>query len=357
MIKKLTLLLLFSVFFPMIYGQNEFYSNPVFEPDLADPTVIKANGWFYAYGTENNWGDKKENHLIPIVRSTDLVHWEYVGDAFTGKPEWKNPGFIWAPEIAKVGKSYHLYYAYSLWGDPDPGIGLATASQPEGPFFDQGKLFLSSEVNVPNSIDPFYMEDHEKKYLFWGSFNDSPTQGIYVVELSADGRSVPDLKKKIKIAAGDFEAVMIHKRNGYYYFFGSKGSCCDGNNSQYKVYVGRSKSLFGPYKDKLNHLLTERDSGTLILEGNEKFAGPGHNSRIITDDAGTDWLLYHAVVKEKPFLIGNSGATRRPLMLDKIIWKDGWPEIEGKSPSVMKIKVPLFKIHEISQLTLITHEK
>lgn len=63
------------------------YQNPVFEPDLADPSVIRAaDGWFYAYGTQNHWASGI-NRITPIVRSRNLVKWEYVADAFT--PETK----------------------------------------------------------------------------------------------------------------------------------------------------------------------------------------------------------------------------------------------------------------------------
>jgi arabinan endo-1,5-alpha-L-arabinosidase len=147
------------------------YKNPVFEPILADPTVVKADdGWFYAYGTMDNWGDGKGAHLIPVVRSKDLVHWTYVKDAFLSKPAWKEKGGIWAPEVVKVNGKYHMYYAYSTWGDPDPGVGLAIADSPAGPFTDNGKLFLSSEVNVPNSIDPFYHGREWQKIRVLGKF-------------------------------------------------------------------------------------------------------------------------------------------------------------------------------------------
>jgi arabinan endo-1,5-alpha-L-arabinosidase len=69
---------------------------------------------------------------------------------------------------------------------------------------------------------------------------------------------VPDLNKKFKVAAGDFEAVVIHKRKGYYYFVGSKGSCCEGEKSSYHVLVGRSRKLKGPYTDQEGRNLTQR---------------------------------------------------------------------------------------------------
>src|SRR5690606_24592500 len=140
------------------------YINPVFAPILADPTVIRgADGLFYAYGTEDNWGDGKGNRIVPILQSHNLVNWTVVGNAFTSKPSWKSSGGIWAVDVVRVGNVYHMYYSYSTWDDPNPGIGLAVSNTPIGPFTDRGKLFLSSEVDVPNTIDPYYYEENNKK--------------------------------------------------------------------------------------------------------------------------------------------------------------------------------------------------
>lgn len=317
------------------------FTNPVFEPILADPTVVRADdGWFYAYGTQDDWGDGQGSRLIPVVKSQDLANWTYVRNAFDTKPAWKPKGGIWAPEVVKVHNAYHMYYAFSTWGDEDPGIGLAVSSTPEGPFTDQGKLFLSSEIGVPNSIDPFFFEENGKKYLFWGSYSNAPSQGTFAVELSADGKKVPDLSQKHKIAAGDFEAVVIHKRDGYYYFIGSKENCCNGAESKYHLRVGRSEKLFGPYVDQDGKPLTDRGTGTLMLKGNDSYAGTGHNSRLITDTEGNDWTLYHAISKSNPKV--SSGANRRVLMLDKVNWVNGWPQIENRAPVLAPQKKPAF---------------
>lgn len=322
---------------------ERYYSNPVFEPILADPTVLKDpnSGYFYVVGTEDDWGDGQGRQLMPILRSVDLVTWEHLGNAFTSKPSWKSSGGLWAGDLTYIDDKYFLYYSYSIWADPNPAIGLAIADTPEGPYVDHGKLFFSDEIGVPNSIDPFYMEENGKKYLFWGSYNSDDNQGTYGIPLSNDGKSVPDFSKKVKIAAGDFEAVTIHKKGGYYYFIGSKGGCCDGANSTYNVRVARSKSLFGPYLDKNGRDIRDRDNGTLILTGNSKFAGPGHNSRIFTDDNGRDWMLYHGILKSNAKV--SSGASRRSLMLDEVIWEDEWPKIINQQPSSEPIEAPYFR--------------
>ncbi|MDR1154790.1 MAG: family 43 glycosylhydrolase, partial [Bacteroidales bacterium] len=95
---------------------DTLYQNPLFEPDLADPSFIRAaDGWFYAYGTQNAWATGV-NRITPIVRSKNLVKWEYVADAFTSesKPSWHNGG-IWAPQIVFNPNDgmYYLYYSNS----------------------------------------------------------------------------------------------------------------------------------------------------------------------------------------------------------------------------------------------------
>lgn len=318
------------------------YVNPVFEPVLADPSIVRdpKTGLFYAFGTADDWGDGQGLRLVPMLKSKTLSNWTYVKNALTTKPKWKKKGGIWAPDVNLVDGKYYMYYAFSTWGDPNPGIGLAIADSLNGDFIDQGKVFLSAEVKVPNSIDPCFFEEEGRKYLFWGSFSDLPTQGTYAIELAADGKSVADINKKIKIAAGDWEAVMIHKRDKYYYFFGSKGSCCEGINSKYHVLVGRSETLMGPYLDKEGYPITERGKGTLLIEGNDKFVGTGHNAGIITDDEGSDWFLYHGFRVDKGNL--SNGTDRRILLMDKLEWKNGWPEIKNKEASSTKQEIPVF---------------
>lgn len=300
------------------------YKNPVVDYSLPDPTIIKAHdGTFYLYATE-------DIRNTPIHRSTDLVHWELVGTAFTDetRPSFEPKGGLWAPDICYINGQYVLYYSMSVWGGHwTCGIGAAVAEKPEGPFSDRGPLFTSKEIDVENSIDQFIFEENEKIYLFWGSFH-----GIYVIELTADGLSVKDGATKTKVAGTAYEGVLIHKRGNYYYLFASIGSCCEGVNSTYTTVVGRSTELFGPYTDKEGRRMLENHHKVLI-KGNARFVGTGHNSEIISDEAGTDWIFYHAVDKQKP--------KGRVLMLDQIYWENDWPVVKGGTPSLEAI-APIF---------------
>ncbi len=299
------------------------YQNPVFNHDFPDPNLVQAkDGYYYAYSTQANW--QKEGfggrYITPVLRSKNLVQWEVVGDALLQKPSWKGEGGIWAPDAAYHKGKYFLYYSFSTWGDPNPGIGLATSKTPQGPFTDHGKLFLSKEIGVANSIDAFLYVDKKKPFLVWGSFH-----GIYAVPLSKDGMQVTG--EKFKLAGNAYEGSLIYKRDGYYYYFGSVGTCCAGAKSTYQVKVGRSKNFKGPYLDREGKSLLD-NGGTLLLQKNEGdtgFLGPGHNGDIITDKSGVTWMLYHGFDKRDP--------VRRVMLLDRIDWVDGWPQMQGAQPS------------------------
>ncbi len=294
------------------------YRNPIIATSLPDPSIVKSpDGVFYLFATE-------DIRNLPIYRSTDLQKWQYVGTAFTdeSRPKWNPDGGIWAPDINYVDGKYMLYYSKSVWGGEwTCGLGVASASQPQGPYTDHGALFISQDIGVQNSIDPFYIEDGGRKYVFWGSFH-----GIYGIELSADGLTVKPGSKPVQIAGNQMEATYIHRHGGYYYLFGSNGSCCEGNNSTYQVVYGRSENLFGPYVTKEGRRMLDGDFDVL-LHGSGGVAGPGHNAEFVTDDAGEDWMIYHGYMRSDP----DAG---RQVLMDRVEWVDGWPLVAGSQPSV-----------------------
>ncbi len=298
---------------------DDCYRNPVIRTSSPDPTAIRANdGYFYLYSTE-------DIRNTPIYRSPNLVDWQFVGTAFTPetRPKWNSKAGIWAPDINYVDGKYVMFYAKSTWGGEwDAGIGVATADSPAGPFTDHGALFISKELDTQNSIDPDFYEEDGHKYLFWGSFH-----GIWYIELSDDCLSIKPGSKPTKVSGSFMEAVYIHKHGGYYYLFGSSGSCCEGARSTYHVTVGRSKSLLGPYVDKQGRSLLDNHH-EVMLWSSDKVAGPGHNGEIFTDDAGQDWMIYHGFLRDDP----DGG---RQVFLDRVEWVDGWPHMAGDRPSTV----------------------
>lgn len=307
-------------------SKNCTYSNPIIDNSLPDPTIIRTDdGMFYLYATE-------DIRNVPIYKSPNLVDWTYVGTAFNDstRPRIVKRGGIWAPDINYINGRYVLYYAMSRWGGEwDAGIGVATADSPEGPFTDHGKIMISREIGIQNCIDEFYIEDNGHKYLFWGSF-----RGIYGAELTDDGLRLKPGVKPQRVAGTFMEAAYIHRRGGYYYLFGSNGTCCEGLKSTYKVTVGRSKSLFGPYVDHEGKQLLDNHFETVLHRGNG-FVGTGHNAEIVTDDRGKDWIIYHSFKADDP----DAG---RVVCMDELKWKGGWPYVDGKVPAKTH-KCPVFK--------------
>ena len=309
------------------------YTNPVITfSSAADPTVIRTEDGFYLYATQT------DKYWVPIYFSKDLVNWEFKRTAFRNatKPQIPGGGAFWAPEIRYINGKYVLYFSWAKWGDGDASYtAVATSDSPLGDFVNSKEL-LTKEDFGSNCIDQFYYEEDNKKYMFVGSFN-----GIYVTELTDDGLSVkrnengtPTLKKQVCGKA--FEGTNIYKKNGYYYLFASINNCCDGERSRYKVVVGRSQDLLGPYLDKSGKDMIN-NAWELVLEGDgQKFFGPGHNSIIVQDDAGTDWMIYHSYVKENGEVGGRLG------MLDRVLWtEDGWPYIKNCVPSTSDF-LPVF---------------
>ena len=323
----LTATLFVPQFLQFSLAQTVTNRQPVIDMSAPDPTVIRAeDGTFYLYATE-------DMRNVPIFHSANLVDWKLVGTAFTdnSRPKWLPKGGIWAPDIQRVGGKYHLYYAKSVWGGEwDAGIGVAVSNSPAGPFVDRGCMFTSKQIGIQNCIDPFYIEDGGKKYLFFGSFH-----GIYGVELTADGLHVKQGAKPREVAGTFMEATYIRRRGGYYYLFGSTGTCCEGARSTYRITIGRSKSLFGPYVDKAGQRLLDNHYDVLLSK-NDNIVGPGHNAGLITDDTGNDYMFYHGFKASDP----DAG---RVVWLSRIVWADGWPSVMMEKDSQKNEIVPVIK--------------
>ena len=310
------------------------YTNPIIsDKSVPDPSVIRANdGYFYLYATQT------KTYWMPVYRSKDLVNWEYQGTAFNKatEPDLPGGGAFWAPEIRFLNGKYVLYYSWAKMNGADISYtAVAVGDTPMGPFPDSKELIGNKEFGS-NCIDQFYYEEDGKKYMFFGSF-----KGIYVTELEDDGLTVklgndgkPTLKKQV--CGNAFEGTNIYKKGKYYYLFASIGSCCNGVNASYQVVVGRSENLLGPYVDKDGKDML-KNNWELVLEGDgQKWIGPGHNSIIIQDDEGTDWMIYHSYLKKDGEVGGRLG------MLDRVLWTDdGWPYIRNCIPSNSEL-IPVF---------------
>ncbi|HEY6899363.1 MAG TPA: family 43 glycosylhydrolase, partial [Puia sp.] len=202
---------------------------------------------------------------------------------------------------------------------------------------DAGKVVQS----VPgrdnwNAIDPNLALDADgRPWLAFGSF----WGGIKLVRLTEDLRSVAQPEEWHTIAdrqrnaaaggtvwdagtadtsAGDaaIEAPFIFKRGKWYYLFVSWDYCCRAEKSTYKMAVGRSGRIEGPYLDKTGKAMTA-GGGSLVLEGDADWFGVGHNA-VVHDDDG-DWLIFHG------YDAHDKG--RSKLRIRKLSWVEDWPTL------------------------------
>jgi len=117
----------------------------------------------------------------------------------------------------------------------------------------------------------------------------------------------------------------VYLKDGYYYLFGSAGSCCEGASSTYHVVYGRATNLMGPYVNKAGGTMLNNQAETL-LSGNDFVAGPGHNAEFVEDDKNQTWIIYHGYIRDE----ADQG---RCVFLDQVKWKDGWPYMDSDTPS------------------------
>lgn len=342
---------------------NKTYQNPLnfYKQDgskyfvtAADPDVLKADdGYFYMYCTNTycEMGNKGMQYdRGPIFQSKDLINWTWVGSVFDGHPQALNWGDkdagVWAPSVIKVGDRYNYYYSLSLWGDSNPGIGVATSLTPYGPWTHYGKVLDSNLSGVKNSIDPQPIYDEDGKlYLIWGSF-----YGIGAVELTDDGTEVfwgiNNIKDHLYWIIDDnsngqmdininYEGSYIIKRNDSYYYFGSQGTCCDGVNSTYRVKAGKANKLLGKYYGSDGKTLTDETGsyGDLVVGPSEEVAGVGHNT-VVEDYEGEFWLFYHG------FDVDGEYPNERTIFMDKLYFDENdMPYVENKKASIHQDKI------------------
>ncbi|GAB6167387.1 arabinan endo-1,5-alpha-L-arabinosidase [Thermostilla marina] len=269
-----------------------------------DPTAV-AISRETPEGTKYDYYAVVTGRGIPILHSTDLRSWEPVGRVFPkAVPSWaarEVPGStgIWAPDLSFHDGLYYLYYSVSTFGSQRSVIGLAVnkAIDPNDPdyrWIDRGKVIESLPGKCDyNAIDPnLVVADDGRWYLFFGSF----WSGLKAIELDrtsgkpkADAPLVP-VASRPNHPTHAIEGAYVIRRGEYYYLFASWDRCCDGANSDYKVVVGRSKNVLGPYVDAAGRRMLD-GGGTVVLQGDRRWKGPGHNGIVHTREGW--WMIHH----------------------------------------------------------------
>ena len=316
-------------------------------PPAHDPVVAFCEGKYYLFTT---------GYGVGVMSSGDMKTWKMEKSALDPIPQWaleSVPGYrghTWAPDMLYHDGLWYLYYSCSSFGKNSSAIGVATNKtlNPESPDFkwvDHGQVVAS----VPgrdnwNAIDPnVFVDSDGSAWMTFGSF----WGGIKLVRLDGsllrvaqpeewyglcfrpkgtlpsydepDTAIKPDPRGEIfDPGEGAVEAPFIFKKGDWYYLFVSYDLCCRGEKSTYKVVVGRSDKVTGPYYDHKGVSLMQ-GGGTIVVEGDRRYAGVGHSATV--SFGGKDYLFFHGY--------DMSDASRAHLLVREIVWdEDLWPKVQ-----------------------------
>jgi len=243
------------------------------------------------------------------------------------------------PVMIKQDSTYYLYYSPSAFAKNTSAIGVMTnktlnQDDPNYQWTDHGMIVQS----IPgrdfwNAIDAnVYIErgwgGQATGWLTFGSF----WGGIKLVKLAPDLKSLATPQEWYTVAMqertfgmpdtdpgdGTIEAPFLYHRYQYYYLFVSTDYCCRGLDSSYKVVVGRSRSVTGPYYDK-DGLPMYAGGGTFVAGESTNYAGVGHCA--VYDFNGKTYFVAHGYDKH------DNGSSK--LIVKEMTWdRTDWPSVD-----------------------------
>ncbi len=261
-------------------------------PGIHDPsTVIECDGKYYAFGTGGNG-----------IMSED-GGWTWHGGAV-------RPGGGVAPDAIHIGDRYLVSYGggggiHTMWSKTlDP-------NSPDLNFQDD-TLVAPGDMDC-NPIDPAFLLDPTtgKLWLTYGSY----VGYIRLLELDPKTAKPVAGATPLNIAINCEASCMIY-HDGWYYLLATHGSCCQQGNSGYRVVVGRSQKVTGPFIDNMGIDMI-KGGGKLFCGSEGRWVGPGHFGLIASkDEAAQKWSCHYELDMDR----GGSVLDIRP-----VLWQDGWP--------------------------------
>ena len=255
-----------------------------YDADAPDPDIIRDGSTYFVYTTAGSGGH------IPVLSSTDLQHWQHLGDALPTLPAWERPGQTWAPGVVVLQGQFVLFYATQRASDGEECISEATSTVPGGPFVDSSTGPLVCQPTLGGSLDPDPFVDRDgTPYLYWksnGGAGSLPVPGdIWEAPLSADGSTLVGAPVVVLTETQPWEATvenpfMVYESGAYDLFY--SGGTWD--SATYGVSYAVCDSPAGP---------CQKPVGSPLLHSDPSRLGPGGES-LVTDAGGNWWMAYAA---------------------------------------------------------------
>ncbi len=255
--------------------------NPFTDGWYADPDIAVYNNTYWVFPTTSK--TYAEQTYLDAFSSTDLVTWTKHSNVLTrAGVSWASYA-MWAPAPIQRNGRYYLYFAANDIQSNSAlgGIGVAVASQPQGPYSDAlGRPLIGQFHNGAQPIDQdVFIDDDGQAYMYYGGWGH-----VNVVKLNADMTSLGTFSDgatyKEITPAGYVEGAQMFKRNGRYYLMWSEGGW---TGPDYSVAYAMASSPTGPFT-RLDKVLAQ-DAAVA--------KGSGHNS--VVNVPGTDiwYIVYH----------------------------------------------------------------
>lgn len=268
-----------------------------------DPFVFRHKGQYYLFVSTPDGATN-----IRVFISTDLVNWEYFGDA-VDEPILEA---AYAPEII------YCYNRFYMITSPK-GLGhfIYVAEQPGGPY----KRLTN---NVESMIDgSFFVGPDAKLHLLRADH-----AGIALLDVSPEGRLSNRRNLGTYLSAWT-EGPSVFYRDGYYYL-----TYCGNHllSKGYRIAYASSKYFDRDYKEGLNN--------PLLINTNEGYTRLGHNSSVLGPDLDGWYIVYHTVIeKDKQFL-------PRKFMVDRLQFSGRLMHVASTSFAVPSPKRPLYETYD-----------
>ncbi|MGJ4728345.1 glycoside hydrolase family 43 protein [Luteimonas sp. SDU101] len=299
---------------------NGSYTNPLFYDEFSDPDLIRVDAWFYMTGTTM--------HAVPglpLLRSRDLVNWEFVSYAmpsFPDGPEYRledgqdlyGQG-IWAPVLRYRDGRFHIFSNIN-----ERGVHVFTATDPAGPW--------TRSVIDRNLHDLSVLFDDDGRVWAVFGYNE-----VRLIELEPDLSGVIEGSERVLIPAGKGmgEGHHFYRVDGRYYIISANYAPVG------RMQAARAGSLDGPWET-----VAISASETMGFQRGWWEDGVGQRSPIPTDGAvfsahkpapnalGAVPLHQGGIVQTQDgawwgFSMMDLKSIGRTTFLSPVTWHEGWP--------------------------------
>ncbi len=281
--------------------------NPFIWADCPDPDIIRVGDYYYLVSTTM--------HMFPgapIMRSTDLVHWQtvsYLFDSIKDTPRYDlQEGTVYGRGQWATSLRYHKGTFWALFvanDDPHKSMVFRTDDPAKG-------WTLHSRLPAYHDSSLFF-DDDDRVYVFSGSGD------IKLVELTADltAEKPGGIRKTLQLNGrpqGLHEGSRVVKHDGMYYLL-----CIAWPRTGREEIAYRSKNIEGPYDSKV---ILKSDLGGFPLAG---------QGTIVDGKHGEWWGM----------MFQDRGGVGRVLTLEPCSWIDGWPVLgtngDGRIPLTVTV--------------------